>query len=52
MTARGRADFLAGFLGVGFDVIDNAFDQGVFEPFLHRATAPGILDGLGLVLMS
>ena len=37
------AVLLAGLLGVGVDVVDDALDQGVGEPLLDRALPPGRL---------
>src|ERR1700677_1247584 len=48
---EGPPDFLEGLGGVGFDEIDNALDEGMFEAFLDGGLAPFVLDGFGFVLL-
>ena len=44
---EGPGVFLAGFLDVGVDEVDDALDEGVREARLDRLIAPGlVLDGL------
>ena len=45
------ADLQPRLLRVGFDVIDNALDQRVFEPLLDGSPAPFVLHGLRLVFL-
>ena len=51
MTERGRPEFQPRLLGVGFDEIGDALDQGVGEAFLDGSPAPFLCDGLRLFFL-